>query len=77
MTLGFGSGHDLMVLEFEPRVRFHSWQCGVFLGLTLSLSFSVPSLLLYGLSLKINKINKKNLPSARGSLDHNAVVLVK
>ena len=45
LTLGFGSGHDLMVRGFEPHVRLHadSPEPAVrnLLGI-LSLSFSLP-----------------------------------
>ena len=36
-TLDFGSGHDLMVCEIEPRVRLCA-EHGACLGFTLSLS---------------------------------------
>ena len=53
LTLGFGSGHDLVVGEFEPRVRFcvdstePAWNS---LSLSLSLSLSAPPLLTFFLS---------------------------
>ena len=46
-TLGFGSGHDLMVCEFEPRTGLYTdssepaWDS---LSPSLSLSLSLPSL---------------------------------
>ena len=53
-TPGFGSGHDLMVCEFEPHVGFHvdsvefAWD---FLSSSLSLCAPPEHV------LKINKIN--------------------
>ena len=53
-TLGFGSGHDLMVGEIKPRVGLHTdstepaWD-------SLPLSSAPP---LFTLSLKINKLQK-------------------
>ena len=59
-TLDFGSGHDLVVRGFEPRVRLRvgsmelAWD-------SLSPSLCAPPLLLQFLSLsKINLKNKKN-----------------
>ena len=54
-TLGFGSGHDLTVGEFEPRIRLYTdsaepaWD-----SLSPSLSAPHPPPTLY-LSLSINK----------------------
>ena len=54
-TLGFGSGHDLTVHEFEPCVGLcadseePAWD-------SLSLLLSVPLLHPFSLSLKINKL---------------------
>ena len=54
LTLGCGSGHDVMVCEFKPHVRLcaaraePAWDC-------LSPSVSAPPLLSLSLSLKINK----------------------
>ena len=61
LTLDFGSGHDLMVREFEPPVRLRAGST-VCLGLSLSpslplslsLSLSSPAHA-RALSLKINK----------------------
>ena len=50
-TLGFGSGHDLTVHEFEPFIRL----CGVSTAWN-SLSPSLP--LPCSLSLSLSKINK-------------------
>ena len=58
-TLGFGSGHDLMIHEFKPHVRLcadgaePAWD-------SLSLSLFAPPLLALSLSLKINKLFKKH-----------------
>ena len=50
-TLGFGSGHDLMVREFEPALTLQS-----LLGiLSLSLSLSAPPLLVLCHSLSQNE----------------------
>ena len=52
LTLGFDSGHDLAVGEFEPRIRLHAesvepaWDS---LSLSLPLSLSPPA------PTKINK----------------------
>ena len=52
LTLDFSSGHDLMVLEYEPHVGL----ClGFFLSLSLSLSLSASILLALSLSLSQNK----------------------
>ena len=59
-TLGFGSGHDLMVCGFEPQVRLcadgmkPTWN-------SLSPSLSAPPLLTWSLSLSEikNKLKKK------------------
>ena len=58
LTLGFSSGHDLMVCEIEPRVRLcadstePAWD-------SLSPSLSVPSWLVCACSLSLSlKINK-------------------
>ena len=50
--LGFGPGHDLTVLEFEPHIRLcaDSEAC---LGFCLPLSLPLPCILSH--SLKINK----------------------
>ena len=54
LTLGFGSGHDLMVYEFEPRIGLcedsaePAWD-------SLSLSLSPHPLLMLSLSLSQNK----------------------
>ena len=58
LTLGFGSGHDLMVHAFKPLIGLHadstdhSWD-------SLSPSFSAPPWLALALSLKTNKKNVK------------------
>ena len=52
LTLGFGSGHDLTVLEFQPHIGIcadslePAWD---------SSSLSAPPLLVLSLSLKIKK----------------------
>ena len=51
-TLDFGSGHDLTVGEFEPRVRLYSDSMEPIWDI-LSLSFCLS--LSLSLSLKINK----------------------
>ena len=61
-TLGFGSGHDITVCEFEPRIGLHTdsaepaWD-SLCLSLSVSLSLSPPLSLpcLCSLSLKINR----------------------
>ena len=67
-TLGFGSGHDLMVHEFDPHVGLHAdtmepaWNS---LSLSLSLLLSAPPLLSHSLSLKINENSLKKIKSKR------------
>ena len=55
---GFGSGHDLLVHEFEPHIRFSAFGTEPALD-PLSPSLSAPTLLM--LALKINELlkNKK------------------
>ena len=61
LTLDFGSGHDLTVRGFEPRIGLHAdiedppWD-------SLSLSLSLSSLFL---SVKINKNLKKKKRKSR------------
>ena len=50
--LGFGSGRDLTVREFEPHLGLCADAC---LGFSLSLPLSTPPLLAHSLSLRINK----------------------
>ena len=54
----FGSGHDLTVREFEPRIRLcaDSSEPGACFGFCVSLSLSAPPLFM--LSLSVSKINK-------------------
>ena len=52
LSLGFGSGHGLMVREFEPHVGLCIERGGSLLG-----TFSLP----LALSLFLSKINKINL----------------
>ena len=53
LTLDLGSGHDLMIREFEPHFRLHadsaepSWD-------SLSLPLSAPPLLILSLSLSLS-----------------------
>ena len=53
LTLGFGSGHDLMVREFDPHIRLRAegaepaWD-------SFSLSLPLSHFLCFSLSLKIN-----------------------
>ena len=53
LALGFGSGHDLMVLEFEPHIELfvvskeHAWD--------FSIRLSLPRPHLHSPSLKISK----------------------
>ena len=62
-SLGFGSGPDLTVGEFEPRMGLCADSAGLAwdslsLSLSLSPSLSAPPLLMFSLSLKIKiKIN--------------------
>ena len=55
LTLGFGSGHDLVVCELEPHIGLcagsvePAWD-----SLSLSLSHSAPPLLAYFLSLSLS-----------------------
>ena len=54
-TLDFGSGHDLMVCEFEPYVGLCADSVGPAWG-SLSSSLSLPfPLLMLSLCFKINK----------------------
>ena len=63
LTLDFGSGHDLKVLEFEPHIGLctdraePAWDS---LSLPLSLPLLLTLELLLSLSLKINKLKKLN-----------------
>ena len=59
-TLGFGSGHDLLVHEFEPCVRLHATLSTEPAWDSLSPSLSAPLLLVLSLSLKICKLKKIN-----------------
>ena len=60
LTLGFGSGHDLTVHEFEPRIGLcadsaePAWD-----SFCLSLSLPTPPLLAHSLSLSFSQINIK------------------
>ena len=55
-TLGFGSGHDLIVHEFEPRIRLCAGSMEPALdSLSPSVSAPPPLILFNVLSLKINK----------------------
>ena len=53
-TLGYGSGHDLMVYEFEPHVGLHDDSAELAWD-SLYLPLSAPPLLALSLSLKIHK----------------------
>ena len=64
----FGSGHDLVVHEFKPRVvlRVQSLEPA---SDSVSPSLSAPPLLVLALSLSLSKINiKKILSQASGNL---------
>ena len=53
LTLDFGSGHDLIVCEFEPSIGVSvepAWD-----SLSLPLSLPLPNSCMFSLSLKINK----------------------
>ena len=59
-TLGFGSGHDLTVHEFEPHLGLCADSVGsAWDSLSPSLSLPLPCLRMLSLSLKINKFKKK------------------
>ena len=64
LTLGFGSGHDLTVCEFEPRMgpcahnAEPAWDFS--LSLFLSLSLSLPLLYSHCLCLSQIKLKKIN-----------------
>ena len=61
LTLGFNSGRDLMVLWAQAPCWAMHWQCRAFLGFCLSLSLSLcpsPTHTL-SVSLKINKLEKR------------------
>ena len=63
-TLGLGSGHDLTVREFEPRVglRADGWEPGACFPFCVSLSLSAPPLPVLRLSLSLkNKYTFKKL----------------
>ena len=51
LTLGFGSGHNLMVCSIEPRVRF----CAVGLGFFVSLSLCPSPTRMHALSLSLSQ----------------------
>ena len=65
-TLDFGSGHDLAVREFEPRVGVcaESWEPGARFGFCVSLSLcpsrahALSVCLSLSLPLSLSKINK-------------------
>ena len=60
----FGSGHDLAVCESEPHVRLcaDSSESGACVGFCVSLSLSVPPLLIICLYLsKMNKCLKETI----------------
>ena len=63
LTPDFGSGHDLMVHEVKPHIRFcadsmePAWDSHS-LSLSLSLSLSAPPPLMLSLSFKINKLSE-------------------
>ena len=44
LPLGFSSGHDLTVCEFEPRVGFCADSCGASLGVSVSLCLLLSNL---------------------------------
>ena len=74
LTLGFGSGHDLPVCKFEPRIGLctdsvEPAQDSLSLPLSLSLSLSLSACAL-SLSLKINfkKKRQKNSGHLGGSV---------
>ena len=54
LALDFGSGHDLMVCELEPRVRLSAGSAEPAWD-SLSLSLSLPLPCSHSVSLKINK----------------------
>ena len=56
-SLGFGSGHDRRVCEFEPRIRLRADHAELAWD-SVSLSCSAPALLARSLSLSL-KINKQ------------------
>ena len=59
LTLDFGSGHDLVVHEFEPLIRFCADSAEPAWG-SLSLPLSLPPpMLSLSLSLSLSKISKK------------------
>ena len=53
-TVGFGSGHDLMVNEFKPCVGLHAEPAWDSLSLCLSLSASPLFMLTHCLSLSVS-----------------------
>ena len=57
-TLDFGSGHDLMVCEFEPHIGLHADSVEPLQILSLPLSLPLPCSLCLSLSLKNKSINK-------------------
>ena len=58
-TLDFGSGHDLTVCGIEPRIGLCTDSVEPAWNLSLALSLSLPWLLSFSFSLKINKLRKK------------------
>ena len=60
-TLDFGSGHDLTVRGFKPRVRLcaDSLEPGACFGFCVSLSLSLPLPCSHALSLSLSKLNIK------------------
>ena len=73
LTLGFSSGHDLTVHEFEPHIGLHVDRVSLLGILSLSFSLALPLIILspslslclsLSLSLKINFFKKDKLVSS-------------
>ena len=60
-TLGFGSGHDLTVREFQPRVGHYADSAEPAWDFSLPLSLPLPSLVSLSLSPSQNKQTFKNV----------------
>ena len=64
-TVNFGSGRDLMVRGFKPRIRLHADSTGpAWDSLSLPLLHTTPHVL----SLSLSKINKINLKRVKENL---------
>lgn len=67
LTLGFDSGHDLIVCEFEPHIGLCADSCGACLGLSITLS-APPQLTLYLAHSLTHSLNQSTLKNNLNSI---------